>query len=127
MRRIAVIGMSTSTGKAAGATPLQLAQVGYEIVPVNPGVDEIAGLRSYARLEDVPGRIDVVDVFRPAPEAAEIAADAVRVGAGALWLQLGIVSPEARETAEEARIPYVEDACLWIEVARRNARPAHSV
>lgn len=123
MRRIAVVGMSTSLGKAAGSTPLQLARRGYEIVPVNPSVSEIAGLRAHARLEDVPGEIDVVDVFRPPPEAAAIATEAVRVGARAIWLQLGIVSTEARGMAEEAGLLYVEDACLWVEVSRRGAWP----
>ncbi len=119
MRRVAVVGMSRDPTKAAGGTPLSLARLGFEIVPVNPGVSEIAGLASYAGLADVPGHIDVVDVFRPGAEAAAVAREAVEVGAGAIWLQLGIVSDEARAIAAAADVPYVEDACLWIEASRR--------
>jgi predicted CoA-binding protein len=119
MRRIAVVGMSRDPAKAAGGTPLQLRGLGYEIVPVNPSTEEISGITAYPCLAAVPGRIDVVNVFRPPMDAADVAREAVEVGAGAIWLQLGIVSDDARATAESAGVAYVEDACLWVEAARR--------
>lgn len=121
MRRVAVVGMSRDPTKAAGGTPLELMRLGYEIVPVNPRTTAIAGLTSYPRLADVPGQIDVVDVFRPPEDAAQVAGEAAEVGAGAIWLQLGIVSERARVAASDAGVPYIEDACLWIEAARWNA------
>lgn len=123
MRRVAVVGMSRDPAKAAGGTPLNLMRLGYEVIPVNPSTTEIAGMRSYPSLAKVPGQIDVVDVFRPPKDAARVAREAVQVGAGAIWLQLGIVSEQARAAAADARIPFVQDACLWVEAARRNSRP----
>lgn len=121
-RRIAVVGCSASPGKDAHEIPRYMLEQGYEVIPVNPRADEIFGRKSYASLADVPGPIDLVDVFRPADEAPEVARQAVAVGAKALWLQLGIASEEARRIAEEAGLEYVEDACLMIEHGRLQRR-----
>ena len=102
---------------------------GWRIIPVNPHADEIFGVRAYRTLADAAaaeGPLGMVDVFRPAREAADVARQAVDVGATALWLQLGIVSAEARQIAESAGIGYVEDRCLAVERARLNVRgPDH--
>jgi uncharacterized protein len=78
----------------------------------------------YPSLAEIPGHIDIVDVFRPAAEAPEIARQAAAIGAGALWLQLGISSPEAKAVAEEAGLTYLEDICIGATTHRLGAHPA---
>jgi predicted CoA-binding protein len=115
---VAVVGMSADQGKPAGSVPAELAQHGFDVIPVHPKAAEILGRRAYARLADVPGPVDVVEVFRPAEEAPDIASQAVAIGAKALWLQLGITSAEARAIAEGAGLDYVEDHCMRAERRR---------
>jgi predicted CoA-binding protein len=92
-------------------------RAGFRIIPVNPSVDSLLGEKSYAKLADVPFSVEVVLVFRPSADAAAVARDAVAIGAKALWLQQGIVSPEARRLAEAAGMLYVEDRCMGVERA----------
>lgn len=88
---------------------------GYRVIPVRPaGPAEILGVPRVASLAEIEEPIDLVDVFRRAEFCPAVADDAVTAGAKTLWLQLGIVSPEAREIAEGAGIDYVEDACTAI-------------
>lgn len=115
---ITVVGASNAAHKAAHTVPEHMQRHGWRIVPVNPHEDEILGERAYRTLADVPEQIGLVDVFRPAEDCAEIARQAVAAGAGALWLQLQIRSPEARRIAEDAGLRYVEDRCLVIEQRR---------
>ena len=93
---------------------VDLQGLGYDVVPVNPGADDVAGLRCYPTLAEAveaTGPVDIVDVFRLPPACPAHAREAVEVGARSLWLQLGIRSPESRAIAREAHLPYVEDAC----------------
>src|SRR6267378_5068654 len=113
-RTIAVVGASRDPRKAGGSVPAGLQQRGFRIIPINPFADELFGERVYRSLAEVPERIDIVDVFRPAAEAPDIARQAVAVGARALWLQLDIRSDEARRIAEGAGIDYVEDECTGV-------------
>lgn len=117
-RRIAVVGLSNDPWRASYGVAAALLDSGYEIVPVNPTIDEVLGLRSYAALKDVPGEIDLVDVFRRPEHLAAVAREAAEVGARALWLQLGSRSAEARDIARAAGMDYVEDRCLKVEVSR---------
>ncbi|HEX2296798.1 MAG TPA: CoA-binding protein [Actinomycetota bacterium] len=119
---IAVVGIARSLDKPSGGVPAGLQERGFRIVPVNPKADEILGERAYATLADVPDPVDVVEVFRPADEAPEIARQAVAAGAKALWLQLGIVSDEARRIAEEAGLDFVQDRCMAVESRRYDIR-----
>ncbi|WP_433231098.1 CoA-binding protein [Micromonospora sp. CA-248260] len=114
---IAVVGASRDPGKAAHRVPAQMQRYGWRIIPVNPTVDELFGERAYASLADIPHPVDLVNVFRPARDAVEVVRQAVAIGAPAVWLQLGIVSAEARRISEEAGIDYVEDRCLIVERA----------
>jgi len=117
--RIAVVGCSTTPGKAAHDVPAYLQEQGYEIVPVNPYADEILSETAYDSLADVPGEIDIVDVFRPSEEVAGIVEDALeRGGVGAIWLQLGIRDDEAAARAEDAGVPVVQDRCMKVEHGR---------
>ncbi|MEU7618067.1 CoA-binding protein [Micromonospora rifamycinica] len=120
---IAVVGASRDPDKAAHRVPAQMQRHGWRIIPVNPAVDELFGERAYASLADIPHPVDLVDVFRPAGDAVEVVRQAAAVGAPAVWLQLGIVSAEARRIAEEAGMDYVEDRCLIVERAAAGLTP----
>src|SRR6267143_6028817 len=113
-RTIAVVGASRDPRKAGGSVPAGLQKRGFRIIPINPFADELFGERVYRSLSEVPDRIDIVDVFRPGRDAAEIARQAVAVGAKAVWLQLDIRSEEARGIAEAAGLDYVEDECTAV-------------
>jgi predicted CoA-binding protein len=114
---IAVVGASRHAYKAAYSVPLQLQRYGWRVIPVNPSATEIWGEPAYPSLADVPVPIDLVDVFRPSDQAAGVVRQAITVGAKAVWLQQGIVSPEGRRLALEAGIDYVEDLCVAVQRA----------
>lgn len=116
-RTIAVVGLSRDPSKAAHAIPARLQRSGFRIIPVNPNLAEVLGEKSFSALRGVPFSVEVVLVFRPAAEAADIARDAVAIGAKALWLQQGITSAEARQIAADAGLLYVEDRCMGVERA----------
>ncbi|HEY8814650.1 MAG TPA: CoA-binding protein [Candidatus Dormibacteraeota bacterium] len=111
---IAVVGASRDPRKAGGSVPEGLQRRGFRIIPINPFADELFGERVYRTLAEVPDKVDLVDVFRPAADAPEIARQAVAIGAKALWLQQDIRSDEARRIAEEAGLDYVEDECTAV-------------
>lgn len=120
----AVVGLSADPAKAAHSVPAAMAAYGWRVIPVNPHAARLLGEQVYRRLADIPEPVDVVNVFRPAAEAPDIARQAVAIGAKALWLQLGIISPEAREIATKAGLLYVEDRCTAVERARHAIRRA---
>jgi predicted CoA-binding protein len=119
-RVIAVVGLSPNPDRPSNQVAWYLRHQGYELFGVNPvcGQDEVFGVPMLASLDQVPKPIDVVDVFRRAAYTPEVAREAVAAGAGALWLQLGITSPEARAIAEAGGLTYVENRCMKIEHAR---------
>jgi len=117
---IAVVGASRDPRKPAHTVPLQMQRYGWRIIPVNPHVDELFGEKVYRSVGEIPFPVDLVNVFRPAEDAVEVVREAVAAGAPAVWLQLDIVSPEARRIATEAGIDYVEDRCLAVERAVGN-------
>ena len=114
---IAVVGASRDPAKDAAAVPAVLQAHGFRIIPVNPYADVLFGERVYRSLAEIPEHVDIVDVFRPAAEAPDVARQAAAIGAGALWLQQDIVSAEARRIAETAGMDYVEDHCIAVERA----------
>jgi uncharacterized protein len=111
-RTIAVVGASGEPAKAAHRIPRYLQRQGYRILPVNPRGGELLGEAVARSLVEVEGPVDVVEVFRPAAEAPQIARQAVEVGAKVLWLQLGIESEEARRVAEAAGLTVVMNRCM---------------
>src|SRR5262252_8934097 len=113
-RTIAVVGASRDPFKAGGSVPAGLQRRGFRIIPINPYADWLFGERVYRSVLDVPEKIDIVDVFRPAEDAPEIARQAAAVGAKALWLQLDIRSEEARRIAVDAGMDYVENECTAV-------------
>jgi predicted CoA-binding protein len=120
---VAVIGCSTTPGKAAHDVPAYLQRQGYRIVPVNPFADEILGEEAFDSLAAVESDVDLVNVFRPSEEVPEVL-DAVRErhaergDAGAAWLQLGITHDEAAAAAEADGIEVVQDRCMKVEHGR---------
>lgn len=111
---IAVVGLSRDPAKSAFSVPANLQAAGFRIIPVNPFADVLLGQRVYRSLADIPEPVDLVEVFRPAEQAPEIARQAVAIGAKTLWLQQGIVSAEARRIAEQGGLGYVEDRCAAV-------------
>lgn len=111
---VAVVGLSSKPWRASHEIASYLQEHGYRIVPVNPGETEILGETAYPTLLDIPPEIhvDVVDVFRRAEHTPEIARQAVRIGARALWLQEGIVSEEAARVATEGGVDVIMGICI---------------
>ena len=123
-RTIAVVGMSDTEGKAARSIPRILIEQGWTVIPVNPARATIAGMTSYPTLAEVPVPIDLVNVFRPSGEAAEVTRQAAAVGASAIWLQAGIRSDEARSIAETGGMTFVQNACSGALARRLDLHPA---
>jgi predicted CoA-binding protein len=120
-KTIAVVGLSSNPMRASHGVAEYLKNAGYRIIPVNPNETEVLGEKAYARLEDIPERVDVVDVFRRAEEVAAVADSAIRIGAKVLWMQLGIENAEAAERGLAAGLVVVEDSCLMVEHKRRRS------
>lgn len=116
--RWAVVGLSTNRARAAYDVAAFLQSLGHEIVPVHPSASTVLGAQGYRTLAEVPGRIDVVDLFVNSKHAGPVVDEAVAVGAGAVWLQLGVVDEDAAARARAAGLDVVMDACPAIEAAR---------
>ncbi|HTL31166.1 MAG TPA: CoA-binding protein [Tepidisphaeraceae bacterium] len=114
-QRIAIVGLSDNPSRVSFAIAEYLLGAAKEVVPVNPTHSEVLGLTCYARLEDVPGQIDLVNVFRRPEFCGDVARSAVAIAAGGIWLQSGIRSAEAKELARQANIPYIENRCIMVE------------
>ncbi|AFS70580.1 CoA-binding protein [Exiguobacterium antarcticum] len=115
-KRIAVVGISSDSGKTANWIADYLVQHGYEVIPVNPTLNEWNGQKVYPSVASIPGHIDIVDVFPGSEFLADAARDAVAHGdVGMIWNQLGLSSVEAESLALGAGIPYIENRCIKIE------------
>jgi hypothetical protein len=117
-RTIAVVGLSAEWHRPSYFAASYLQGKGYRIVPVNPRYPQILGETSYARLEDIPFRVDMVDVFRRPADVLPIAQSAVAIDAKCLWQQLGVMNTEADAVARAAGLDSVMDRCVKIEHAR---------
>ena len=117
-KNIALVGASKDLKKTSSIVMKYLQNNGYKVYPVNPTVigEKILGEKVYAKVSEIDGQVDIIDVFRPSNEAVEIANEAVKIKAKVLWLQLDIKSPEARKIAEANNIIYVENKCTKIEI-----------
>ena len=114
-RTIALVGASPRPDRPSHGVMRYLLDQGYRVIPVRPlDCDEILGVACVVALAEIDEPIDLVDVFRRPEFGPDVAREAVAAGAKALWLQLGIVSPEARRIALDAGLDYVEDACTAI-------------
>jgi predicted CoA-binding protein len=119
---IAVVGLSSRRMRPSYGVAEYMQSAGYRIIPVNPNETEVLGEKSYARLEDVPERIDIADIFRRSEYVPGIVESAIRVGARAVWMQEGVFHPAAAERARQAGLFVIEDSCILKEhMSRRRA------
>ena len=118
-RTIAVVGLSNRHHRPSYGVAEYMQSVGYRIIPVNPGETEVLGEKCYARLEDIPDPVDVVDVFRRSEFVPEIVASAIRIGARSVWMQEGVIHAIAAERARSAGLLVVMDRCILKEHIKR--------
>jgi predicted CoA-binding protein len=118
-KTIAVVGLSSNPMRPSNDVAAYLKSVGYRIIPVNPNEREVLGEKAYARLEDVPEPVDIVDVFRKSEGVPPAVDGAIAIKAKVLWMQLGIEDAEAAEKARKAGLLVVENACMLVEHKRR--------
>jgi predicted CoA-binding protein len=118
-KTIAVVGLSSDAMRPSFGVSEYMKRAGYRIIPVNPNEREVLGEKSYERLEDVPEKIDIVDIFRRPEEVAAAVESAIGIGAKVVWMQLGIENEAAAEKARAAGLVVVEDACIGVEHRRR--------
>ena len=114
-RTIAVVGLSSNPMRPSNGVAAYLQRAGYRVIPVNPNESEVLGEKCYARLEDVPEKIDLVDIFRRPECVPEIVESAIRVGAKTVWMQEGVVNQQAAERARAAGLEVVMDRCTLKE------------
>ncbi|WP_232939636.1 CoA-binding protein [Exiguobacterium aurantiacum] len=118
-KTIAVVGVSANPNKTANQIAEYLLLQGYTVIPVNPTLETWNGRKVYPTVESIPGRVDIVDVFRRNEFLAGVAEDAVRHGdVGLVFNQLGLTSPDAERIARDAGLDYIENRCIYVEHAR---------
>ena len=117
-RTIAIVGLSAKADRPSNEVAHRLQRAGYTIIPVNPAYEEVLGQKCYPSLHEVPGKIDLVDVFRKPAEVMAVVDEAIAVGAGSVWLQLGVIAPAAADKAAAAGLKVVSDRCTKIEHRR---------
>ena len=117
-RTIAVVGVSANRERDSHAVASYLIDEGYTVYLVNPNEQEVLGRRVYARVQDLPEPVDIVDVFRRSEHVPPVVDDAIAAGAKAVWMQLGIVHEEAAERARAAGLEVVMDRCTKVEHMR---------
>lgn len=117
-KRIAVVGASPNPERPSHRIARRLMEWGYEVVPVRPALKELFGAKAYAKLADVPGKIDLVNVFRSADRLGPLVEECIARGVPAIWIQQGIVNEAAAERALAAGIKVVMDRCIAVEHRR---------
>ena len=121
-KAIAVVGLSSNPARPSYGVTEYMQSSGYHIIPVNPNETDVLGEPSYARLEDAPQKIEVVDVFRRPEDVPPVVDAAIRVGAKVIWMQLGIANEAAARKAQAAGITVVMDACMLVEHKKRRQK-----
>jgi hypothetical protein len=125
-RAIAVVGYSNKPDRPSNDIAHNLIRAGYTVYFVNPTLQSTPQETIYASLRDLPEQIDIVDIFRRAEDVPPVVEEAIAIGAGAVWMQLGIVNDEAAARAEESGLRVVMDRCIKVEYRRLNPTPAVS-
>ena len=114
-RTIAVVGLSSSRLRPSFGVTQYMQRAGYRIIPVNPDETEVLGEKAYATLDEVPDKVDIVNIFRRPERVPEVVEAAIRAGAKAVWMQTGISHPEAAEAARRAGLAVIEDRCIMVD------------
>jgi uncharacterized protein len=117
-KTIAVVGLSGKKFRPSYGVAEYMQSAGYRIVPVNPNETEVLGEKSYARIEDIPERVDIVDIFRRAEFVAPLVDSAIKAGANVIWMQEGVVHEGAAQKARDAGLAVVMDRCILKEHMR---------
>lgn len=117
-RVIAVVGLSSKRARPSYSVSEYMQKQGYRIIPVNPNESEVLGEKCYARLEDIPDHVDIVDIFRRSELVAPVVESAIRIGASAVWMQEGVVDQTAAKKAKAAGLAVVIDRCILKEHQR---------
>lgn len=117
-KSIAVVGISDSPMRPSHQVTNYLINAGFKIIPVNPNLKEVFGLKCFPDLKSIPVKIDIVDVFRKPEHVPQIVNDSIEIGAKVLWLQLGVIHHEAAEKAKSHGLKVVMDRCIKIEHRR---------
>ncbi len=118
--RIAIVGLSPKAERDSNKVARYLLDNGFEIVPVNPMVDEVLGCKSYPSVSAIVGDVEIVDIFRRPDDVPPIIDEAVRKGARTVWMQLGVVNEDAARSALESGLDVIMDKCIKIEHQKRN-------
>jgi len=118
-KTIAVVGLSDKPWRPSHGVSEYMQKQGYRIIPVNPNLSQALGEKAYASLEEVPERIDIVNIFRRSEAVEPVVNSAIRVGARAVWMQEGVVHREAAERARRAGIAVIMDRCILKEHRKR--------
>ena len=118
-RSIAVVGLSSKRFRPSYGVAEYLQSAGYRIIPVNPNEREVLDQKSYPRLEEVPEKVDIVDVFRRSEQVPEVVEGAIRIGAKAVWMQEGVIHSQAAERARQAGLVVIMDTCILKEHIKR--------
>ena len=121
-KSIAVVGLSSNPVRPSYGVTEYMQSSGYHIIPVNPNETDVLGEPSYARLDDAPQKIEIVDVFRRPEEVPPVVDAAIRVGAKVIWMQLGIANEAAARKAQAAGLTVVMDACMLVEHKKRRQK-----
>lgn len=114
-RTIAVVGLSSKRARPSYGVSQYMQRAGYRIIPVNPKETEVLGQKAYARLEDVPEKIDIVDIFRRSEFVPEVVESAIQIGARSVWMQEGVIHEKAAAKARKAGLEVVMDRCILKE------------
>ena len=117
-RAIGVVGLSSDPGRPSYGVAQYLQSAGYRIIPVNPNESQVLGEKCYARLEDIPEHVDIVDIFRRSELVAPVVESAIRIGASAVWMQEGVVDQIAARKAKAKGLAVVIDRCILKEHQR---------
>ena len=115
LKVIAVVGLSSDPSRPSNSVSRYMQSNGYRIIPINPNEASVLGEKAYTRLEDVPEKVDLVDIFRRSEEAGQHVDEAIRIGARGVWLQEGVVDEEAARRALEAGLDVAMDRCILKE------------
>jgi predicted CoA-binding protein len=117
-KSIAVVGASPNPWRDSGTIAQFLREKGYTVFPVNPKYDEVLGHKCFSSLTSIGQPVDIVDIFRRSEEVPPIVDEAIHIGAHTVWMQLGVVSPEAAARAEEGGLRVIMDRCIAIDYRR---------
>ena len=118
-KTVAVVGLSNNPARASLGVSRFLQRHGYRIIPVNPQETEVLGEKAYPSIKDIPGPVDIVDIFRRPARVPEVIDDVLqKEGIRCIWMQEGVINPEAAKKAEAAGLPVVMDRCILKEMAR---------